>query len=263
MNRNTKIIAICNDKGGTGKTTTAINLAAGLVYTGHRVLLVDADQQANLTSIFQIKEPSLTLYDSFINEQTPLPLVMFPNGLSLVPSSHQLFGIGITLVKRQAMAAKVGLSPLDCRQILKQKIMAEKGGFDFIIIDCPPSDSIMTLNALNAATHVIITTTPEYFSISGVTNYMRMIEVVNSGRETDLQLAGILITNYEVSSIGHVKGESYLRHIGKKYVYNTRIRHSRPIYNASLAHMDIFTYDPKSNGALDYQLFTQEFLSKI
>ena len=258
-----KIIAIAVDKGGVGKTTTAINLAAYLANSGHKVLLIDADQQANLTHTLCPKSQELTLYDALIDADTPLPIYEVREDLFLVPASSKMFGIGIKLVAAQTKATLSGTQAADCRGILARKLEPVACDYDYVIIDCPPSDNIMMINALYAATHVIIAAKPEPFCLEGVLNFGKILRAMKDDVNKNLRLAGVLITDYETGSVGHQKAEAALRSWAPKFVYLTLIRHSRPLYNAALSHQDIFSYAPESNGALDYAAFAKEFINKL
>lgn len=255
----TPILAIAADKGGVGKTTTAINTAAYLA-AKRRVLLVDADHQVNATRCFLREPPEHTLLDCLLDESVPLPRVNVKPSLDLVAASTKMFGVGITLMAR--MADRKQTIP-DLFGIIHRILSPVIGEYDIVIIDCPPSDNLLAINALCCATHVLIPTKPEPFCIMGVNAYIHAIRTMNGNSGTALQLAGILITDYETGSAGHAKVEKSLREWAKDFVFQTRIRHSRPIYNASLAQQDIFSYFPDSNGAKDYENYIHELMKRL
>lgn len=259
---NTPIISLAVDKGGVGKTTTCANTAAGLANLGKHVLMVDADQQANLTLAYLQQVPEQTLYSSLLDESRPLPITRIRENLDLVPASHQMFGIGMTLISQMVTASMLGIAVQDCRGILARLLAPIRPNYDYILIDCPPSDNILMMNALYAATSVVIVTNPEPFSVHGVQNFVNMMLTVKKDANPSLRLGGILIADFETDSPGHQKGEDLLRRWAPDFVFRSRIRHSRPLYNAVLAHQDIFTYSPKSNGALDYENFIRELITK-
>lgn len=252
------ITACAVDKGGSGKTTTTLNTAAGLAARGFMVLAIDVDQQANLTQALLGEPPAVTLYDSLIDEDTPLPVYHIKENLDLVPASHEMFGVGLKLLLRQA---KDGGN--DCRMILRRKMEPFLDKYDYILIDCPPSDNLMTINALYATVNVIVVANPEPFSVFGVKNFVDMMRQVKQDVNPALRLAGILINNYVVGSSGHINAEKALREWAPKFVCATMIRLSRPLYNSILARQDIFTYYPDSNGAKDYNAFIDELIPRL
>lgn len=262
MKTTTPILAFAVDKGGGGKTTTCANVAAGLAKLGKRVLMVDADQQANLTLAYLQQVPEQTLYSSLLDESRPLPIFRIRENLDLVPASHQMFGIGLKLISEMVKASLEGMVVKDCRGLLARLLAPIRHKYDYLLIDCPPSDNIMMMNALYAATSVIIVTNPEPYSVHGAQNFVNMMLTVKRDANPSLRLGGILISDFETGSPGHQKGEEALRRWAPDFVFETRIRHSRPIYNAVLAHQDIFSYSPQSNGALDYDRFIQELITR-
>ena len=261
-NNPTPIIAFAVDKGGGGKTTTCANTGAGLAYRGKRVLMIDADQQTNLTQAFLPQEPEKTLYSCLIDESRPLPITRIRENLDLIPASHRMFGIGMTLISEMVKASLEGKAAKDCRGILARLLAPIRDNYDYILIDCPPSDNILMMNALYAATSVVIVANPEPFSVHGVQNFVNMMWTVKKDANPSLRLGGILIADFETDSPGHQKGEDILRRWAPDFVFRTRIRHSRPLYNAVLARQDIFSYSPRSNGAMDYGGFVQELLTR-
>lgn len=257
------IVGFAVDKGGVGKTTTAINTVAGLARRGKRVLAVDVDQQANLSRVLLNEPTDVSLLASLLDESVPLPIVHIRDNLDLVPASHKMFGIGIPLITQQVRQSIQGTPIPDCRCILKRLLGPVREHYDYIILDCPPSDNIMTINAMYAADYIFIVAEPEPFCVEGVVNFGRIMRKAKNDVNKNLRLGGVLITNYEMGSVGHKKGEEALRAWGDKYVCTTRIRHSRPLYNASLVGQDIFTYAPSSIGAVDYNLFVNEFILRV
>ena len=255
-------IAFAVDKGGVGKTTVAINTAAGLAARGHNVLVVDADQQANLTTAFLGRIPEKTLLDSLLDPSISLERIKIQENLDLVPATHGLFGIGIRLISDMLSCHHI-TPENDCRFILRRLLQPITAEYDFILIDCPPSDNIMMMNALYASDYALIVAKPEPFCVAGVQNFIQMMKTVRKSANPRLTLAGILINNFETGSAGHSKAEAALRQLAHKYVFKTRIRHSRPLYNAILVHKDIFTYAPDSIGARDYDSYINELIKRI
>lgn len=254
-----KIVAVAVDKGGSGKTTTTFNTAAGLAAKGYKVLVIDVDQQANLTQAFLGEPPAVTLYDALMDDNTHLPVYSFRKNLDLVPASHQMFGVGLKLMLRQVNSQE----NRDCRMILRGKLEPWLEKYDYILIDCPPSDNLMTINALYATVNVVIVANPEPFSVYGVKNFVNMMWQVRKDVNPRLRLAGILLNNWECNSAGHIKAEKALKLWAPQHLFATKIRHSRPLYTSILAHQDVFTYFPDSNGAIDFRSFIEEFLYRV
>lgn len=264
MKKKTTVLAVANCKGGVGKTTTAVNLSNGLAARGISNLLVDDDYQANASRHLLPDRPSRSLYDSLVNESVPLPRITIRENLDLVPADNQkMFGIGFGLTSRAMEAALKGKPYSDPRDILARLLAPIASEYDCIIIDCPPSDSLMALNALNAADEVLIPVTPEPFSIYGAMTYANVLTMMMTETKKAPKVNGYLITDYETGAVGHIKCEELLRNHAPGLVYKTRIRHSRPLYNAALARKDIFSYAPDSIGAIDYANFVEEFINKL
>lgn len=252
-----KIFAIAVDKGGTGKTTTVLNMAAGLAHKGYKILAVDCDQQANLTESLLGRPADYSLNSAMLNEDTALPIVHVRDDLDLAPAGGDMFGIGMALI-RQSLCGK---SKTDCRGKLKLLLQPLRREYDFILLDCPPSDNIMLFNALWAADAVVIVSRPEPYCIQGARKFCDIIRATWRSNP-HLGLAGILITNFETGSPGHLQAEKAIRDAAPRHVFKTHIRHSRPLYNSQMSHQDIFSYAPTSIGAEDYDAFIEEFLNR-
>ena len=261
---NTKTIAVANSKGGVGKTTTAVNLSAGLAERGIRTLLVDTDYQANASRHLLPERPTNSLYDSLVDETVPLPRIAIKENLDLIPADNlKMFGIGFGLTSRAVEAALRGAPSPDPREILARCLAPIAGEYDRVIIDCPPSDSLLALNALYASDEVLIPVTPEPFSIYGAMTYANVLTMMMTETKKAPDVNGYLLTNFETGSAGHARCEELLRKHMQDLVYKTRIRHSRPIYNATLARKDIFSYAPDAIGAVDYINFVEEFVNRL
>lgn len=258
----TKIIAFAVDKGGTGKTTTAVNTAAGLAAKGYKVLAVDTDQQANMTKTYLPEPPDESMYDSLIDESTSLPVIKVRTNLDLVPASSRMFGVGIKMIENNMRRQALGQDVKDYRLTLSRLLAPIEHRYDVVLIDCPPSDNIMTFNALFMAEDVVIVANPEPYCVDAVRNFCDIIRAVR-GAGHQLNLMGVLVTNVDTGSKGHKLAEETLRKLAPKHVFMPHIRHSWPIYNAALAHTDIFEYAPESNGAKDYAAFVEELISKM
>jgi chromosome partitioning protein len=251
------IIALANQKGGVGKTTTAINLAACLAEHRHTVLLIDLDPQANATSGLGIAPQSgnsiyqvLLGHGQLIDKVQPTRM----ERLFLVPSEVDLAGaeIDIARVERYLHRFKEALEPLLALQ-----------QYDYILVDCPPSLGILTMNALTAVQSVLIPLQCEYYALEGLSVITRLInQVRQSGANPDLELEGIVMTMYDsrTNLAQQVVGE-VRQHFGNK-VYETMISRNIRISEAPSHGMPVVMYDGKSSGAEAYRQFAKEFLKR-
>ncbi len=248
-----KIIAIANQKGGVGKTTTAINLAACIAAAGRRVLLIDLDPQGNATSGLSIDKNSLelTLYDALVNN-VPLQEIILPTqlkGLDIVPTNKELVGAEIELVDIPGREFR-----------LRQAITPFLSSYDFIYIDCPPSLSLLTVNGLAAAKGVIIPLQCEYFSLEGLSELLRTIRLVRDSLNASLEIAGILLTMYQHTNLSKQVVEDVRRHLGDK-VYKTVIPRNVTLAEAPSFGQAIISYDINSVGAKAYLSLAREVIA--
>lgn len=245
-----RIIAISNHKGGVGKTTTAANLGVALSNLRKRVLLIDLDPQANLTNLF-CKQPQETITDVLQDINKELCIINISKNLHFVGSSIQLTRIDDYLINRPRKEYS-----------LKKIIDRYKSNYDYIILDCPPALSIVTINAFVCATEIIITLTPEALSIKGLNSLLGLISAVKTQYNSDLKLSGILLTRYtERKRIHRTISDLITRQYGKM-IFTTKIRENVAISESQLFNKDIFTFAPKSNGAIDYTNFANEVANK-
>jgi chromosome partitioning protein len=247
----TKTIAVVNHKGGVGKTTTVCSLGSALAELGYRVLLVDLDAQANLTSSLLKEEPERTMYEA-INQKKQLPVVRL-NGSknwSIVAASLDLAGAELEIANQ-----------LDREYILKDLLEEVEAEYDYILLDCPPSLGLLTINALVAATDVVIPLTAEALPSKGLQKIQDIIEKVRKRLNTKLRLSGILLTRYESSKLSQLVEEALRQNYGE-VVYSTRIRKNVRIAEAPLYGVDILEYANDSNGAEDYRALAKELTEK-
>ena len=254
-----KIISIVIQKGGSGKTTTTLNLAAALRDCGKKVLLLDMDPQANLTQSLGLSdevEPNIyhaLRQEAFEQAASIEDLIVNRCGIDLIPSSLELAGVEIELV-----------SIYGREQILSQLIRRIKGDYDYLLIDCPPSIGMLTVNALVASDLLLMPMQAEFLPQKGVASFMRYMEKIKKLLNPNIGLLGFVFTKYDPRK---TMNRSILENLKKSYgenkIFDTFIRTNIALVNAQAKGMDIFTFDKNSNGARDYANLAQEFLKKI
>lgn len=249
MKKSTKTIAIANHKGGVGKTTTAASMGAILAQKGYKVLLIDLDAQANLTCSLLKQEVTTSVYNSFV-ESVKLPIYNIGENLDLVPSSLQLAQADLQLG-----------SALARERLLEDLLQPVMGDYDYILIDCPPSLSLMTLNAITVSDEVLIPLVAETLPFKGLTMITDFVGMVKAKLNPKVKVAGVLITRYEKSNLSK-QIENGLRESLGELVFETKIRKNITVAQAPLEATNIVDYDKKSNGAIDYVAFTDEYLSR-
>ncbi len=246
----TKIISVANHKGGVGKTTTVASVGSILACQGHRVLMIDMDAQANLTSSLLRGDPDSTVYAAMKGTDV-LPIISLSDNLSLVPASLQLSMADLELAS--AMARE---------RILADLLEPVKKQFEYILIDCPPSLGLLTLNALTASTDIIVPLVAEVLPFKGLAMMNNFINMVRKRLNQNAHITGILITRWENTKLGRGV-ESQLRESLGNMIFKTKIRKNVSLAEAPYEVTDIVTYAPKSNGAIDYLGFAQELENKL
>lgn len=249
----TKTIAICNQKGGVGKTTTAINLATFLAFSGKRTLLIDVDPQGNATSGLGINKHNIkeSVYDLLVDDADPRSIII-SSGIehfSIIPSTLSLTGAEVELVSIMGREYK-----------LKKAIASVLSEYDYIIIDCPPSLGLLTINALAAADSVLIPVQCEYYALEGLSQLVNTINLVKENINASLNIEGVLLTmaDFRTKLTNEVINEA--RNFFKGKVYNTVIPRNVRLTEAPGFGKPIAIYDKHSIGAQKYEEFAAELL---
>ena len=254
--RNARIIAVANQKGGVGKTTTAINLATSIALSGRRVLLIDVDPQGNLTSGVGLKGSKAdagTVYEALMTDAEPESFVIPTRveNLFAIPADRNLTG------------AEIELGPMLAREHrLKRIVGALRGQFDDIFIDCPPSLGLLTLNALVAADAVLIPLHCEYFALEGLADLVGTMRLVRTALNPGLDIEGVLLTMYDDrTNLGQLVARD-VREFFKDKVFNTIIPRNVRLGEAPSHGVPAVLYDVKSRGAAAYVALAKEMLAR-
>lgn len=250
-----KVISIINQKGGVGKTTTAVNIAAAVSEAGKKVLLIDLDSQSNATSSYDVSQKQLknSVYEVLVGAVEPKDAIISSRhcGVDIIGSSIDLAGAEIEMVIME-----------NREYLLKNAINKIRHLYDYIFIDCPPSLGLLTLNALAASASIIIPIQPEYFALEGVSKLISTVRQVKKGINPALTLEGVLLTMYDGRlNLTLQVADEVKKYFGDK-VYKNVIPRNVRLSEAPSHGMPVLAYDRYSRGALTYREVAKEFLSK-
>ena len=250
-----KIIAIANQKGGVGKTTTAINLAASLATQGKKVLLIDADPQANATSGLGVDPKNVvsSIYECLVDDYpmngTQISTVV--KGLDIIGSRIDLVGAELELINKE-----------NRERILQQQLSTVRNDYDFVLIDCSPSLGLITVNALTAANSVIIPVQAEYFALEGISKLLNTIRIIKSKLNPTLEIEGFLLTMYDARlRLANQIYEDLKTHFGEM-VLNTVIPRNIRLSEAPSHGLPVILYDAESRGATSHMQLAKEIIIK-
>jgi chromosome partitioning protein len=251
-----RIIALANQKGGVGKTTTAINLAASLAALEKKVLIVDADPQANATSGvgIDIKQVKTTIYDCLIDGVGPREAVLpcSIDNLSVIPSNIDLVGAEIEMLERP-----------EREKTLKKVLSGIASDYDFVLIDCSPSLGLLTVNALTASDSVIIPVQCEYFALEGLGKLLNTIKIIQTNLNPSLEIEGFLLTMYDSRlRLANQVVEEVTRHF-QQMVFNTIIQRNVKLSEAPSYGQPAILYDAESRGTVNYLNLARELLERV
>lgn len=245
-----KIISISNHKGGVGKTTSAINIGAGLNILGKKVLLIDLDPQANLSQSLGLIDQEKNIYGALKGDYKLEPISVL-KGLDVIPSTLDLSG------------AEIELSSEPGREyILKELIEEVRDSYDYIIIDSPPSLGLLTINSFTAADEILIPLQAQFLAMQGLAKLVEVVEKIKSRLNKSLKIGGVFITQYDGRKVlNRDVVESINTHF-KSEVFETKIRDNIALAEAPAQGLDIFRYNSKTNGAEDYLNLAKEIIKR-
>ncbi|MEI4471897.1 ParA family protein [Frigidibacter sp. MR17.24] len=251
-----RIIAIANQKGGVGKTTTAINLAAALAEAGHRVLIVDLDPQGNASTGYGVDDRALTTYDLIIDD-APLEKVIREtqtDNVWICPATTDLSSADIEMMANEKRSFLL-------RDALRQ-VEIDRFAFEFVLIDCPPSLSLLTINAMVAADAVLVPLQAEFFALEGLSQLMLTIREVRASANPDLRIDGVLLTMHDARNNLSLQVEQDARDTLGELVFQTVVPRNVRVSEAPSFAVPVLAYDPQSKGSQAYRALAKELLGR-
>jgi chromosome partitioning protein len=250
------IITVANQKGGVGKTTTAINIAAAVANKGNKTLLIDLDPQANSTmSYIDPRSVTRSMFDVLVSEECSLPEIIVPTGvpnLSLAPSR-------ISLAKLESKL----IGEIDGHYRLKDKMLDTATAYDYILIDTPPTLGMITVNAMVASTHVLVPIQSSYFALEGTDDLLETIDKIKARPNPNLQLLGVVITMHDKRTTLAKDIHDQIRNVFGERLFQTVITKSIRLEESPAYKESIFTFAPRSSGANEYYSLSEEILSRV
>ena len=245
-----KVISISNHKGGVGKTTSTINIGAGLVRLGRKVLLIDLDPQANLSQSLALIDQPINIYGA-IRGQYKLEPINVIKGLDIIPSTLDLSGAEIEL------STEVGRE-----YILRELIEPLRASYDYILIDCPPSLGLLTINSFTASDEVYIPLQAQYLALQGLSKLIEVIEMITKRLNKELKVGGVIITQYDSRKVLNRDVVETIQTHFKDKVFKSKIRDNVALAEAPAQGLDIYRYQLKSYGAEDYLELSKEIIKR-
>lgn len=245
-----KVISISNHKGGVGKTTSAINIGAGLNKLGKKILLIDLDPQANLSQSLGLIDQERTIYGALRGEHKLEPVEVL-KGLDIIPSTLDLSGAEVE------MSGEAGRE-----YILKELIEPIRGSYDYVLIDTPPSLGLLTINSFVASDEILIPLQAQYLALQGLTKLLEVVDKIKKRLNKELIVGGVFITQYDSRKVLNRDVVTSIEAHFKDKVFNTKIRDNIALAEAPAQGVEIFRYNAKSYGAEDYLLLCGEILKK-
>ncbi len=245
------VISIANHKGGVGKTTTAVNLAAGLAKSGYKALLIDMDPQSNATFCLGLKKQDRTIYQVLAFQDDVHKVIQtVEHNLDLIPASVHLAGF-----EKNSEVGK--------EFILQEALEQTREQYDFILIDCPPSLGALTISALTASDYCMVALQPESLALKGMDDFIRILRTVKTRMNNQLDLLGVVITQYDHRKVLHREVLEFAEDRYGEAVFKTHIRGNVALAESQSLGQHIFNYDALCNGAEDYLALTKEVVKRV